>query len=51
MEDDLKILKVEYLNNHWLDHPQITNVSSGDQTEIKSSQIEDDLQWMITSKY
>ena len=35
MEDDLKILKVEYLNNHWSDFPQILNLSSGDQTEIK----------------
>jgi hypothetical protein len=25
MEDDLKILKVEYLNNHLLDHTQILN--------------------------
>ena len=27
MEDDLKILKVEYLTNHWLDFPQILNLS------------------------
>ena len=25
MEDNLKILKVEYLSNHWLDIPQILN--------------------------
>ena len=31
MEDDLKILKVEYLSNHSLDPPQILNLSSGDQ--------------------
>ena len=34
MEDDLKILKVEYISNHSSDHPQILNKSSGDQTEI-----------------
>ena len=27
MEDDLKILKVEYLSNHWSDLPQILNLS------------------------
>ena len=32
MEDDLKILKVEYLSNHSLDPPQILNLSSRDQT-------------------
>jgi hypothetical protein len=35
MEDDLKMLKVEYLSNHSLDHPQILNLRSGDQTKIK----------------
>jgi hypothetical protein len=35
MEDDLKILKVEYLNNQSLDPPQMLNLSSGDQTKIK----------------
>ena len=34
MEDDLKILKVEYLSNHWSDFPQIWNLSLGDQTKI-----------------
>ena len=43
MEDDLKILKVEYLSNHWSDFPQILNLSSGDQTKIKNTQNEDDL--------
>ena len=33
MEEDLKILKVEYLSNHSLDPPQILNLSSGDQTK------------------
>ena len=28
MEDDLKILKVEYISNHLLDHAQILNSSS-----------------------
>ena len=32
MEDDLKILKVEYLSNHLLDHTQILNLSLYDQT-------------------
>jgi hypothetical protein len=35
MEDDLKILKVEYLSNHWSDLPQIWNLSLEDQTKIK----------------
>ena len=35
MEEDLKILKDEYLRNHWPDLPQIWNLSSGDQTKIK----------------
>ena len=33
MEDNLKILKVEYLSNHWLDFPQILNLRKGDQTK------------------
>ena len=32
MEDDLKILKVEYLSNHLSDHAQILNLSFDDQT-------------------
>ena len=32
MEEDLKILKVEYLSNRLLDHTQILNLSSDDQT-------------------
>ena len=31
MEDVLKILKVEYLSNHLLDHTQILNLSLCDQ--------------------
>ena len=51
MEDDLKILKVEYLSNHSSDPPQILNLSLGDQTEEKKNENEDDLQWKTTSKY
>ena len=36
MEDDLEILKVEYLSNHWSDHPKILNLSWGDQTKIEN---------------
>ena len=43
MEEDLKILKVEYLSNHWSDFPQILNLSLGDQTKIKNAWNEDDL--------
>jgi hypothetical protein len=35
MEDDLKLLKGEYLSNHWLDLPQISYLSSGDQPKSK----------------
>ena len=34
MEDDLKILKVEYLSNHWLDFTQIWNLGLRDQTKL-----------------
>ena len=34
MEDNLKILKVEYLSNHWSDLLQISNLSLEDQTKI-----------------
>ena len=33
MEEDLKIIKIEYLSNHWSDIPQIFNLSLGDQTK------------------
>ena len=36
MEEDIKILKVEDLSNHWSDLPQILNSSLGDQTKIKN---------------
>ena len=32
MEDDLKILKVEYISNHLLDHAKISNLIWDDQT-------------------
>ena len=50
MEDDLKMLQVEYHSNHWSDLPQILNFGWGDQTKIENSWNEDDLQWK-TSKY
>ena len=37
MEEDLKILKVQYLSNHWMDFPQILNLSLGDQAKIKNA--------------
>ena len=49
MEDDLKVLKVEYLSNQLLYHPPILNLSSDDQTifynalQIRCPQMEDDL--------
>jgi hypothetical protein len=43
MEDHLKILKVEYLSNHWSYLSQILDLSSGDQTKIKNAWKEDDL--------
>jgi hypothetical protein len=51
MEDNLKILIVEYISNHLLDPPQILNLSSGDQTKVKNAWNEDDLEWKTTSKY
>ena len=56
-EDDLKIWKVEYLRNHWLDPTQIWNLSYRDQIKVQKdikwgrTQIEDDLQRKMTSKY
>ena len=37
MEDDLKILKVEYLSNGLLDHTQILNLSSDNQAILSKS--------------
>ena len=35
MEEDLKVLKVEYLSNGLLDHTQILNSSLDDQTIVQ----------------
>ena len=48
MEDDLKILKIEYLSSQWSDLPQSLNLSTGDQTKVKEGLNEDDLQWKMT---
>ena len=37
IEEDLQILKVEFLSNHWPDLSQILNLSLGDQTKIKNA--------------
>jgi hypothetical protein len=37
MEDDLKILNVEYLSKHLSDIIQILNLSYGDQTKVYTS--------------
>ena len=34
MEDNLKILVVEYLSNHWSDLAQILNLSLCDKTKV-----------------
>jgi hypothetical protein len=46
MEDELKILKVEYLSNLLLDHTQILNLSLDDHFVNPSN--EDDRQWKRT---
>ena len=43
MEDNLKILKVEYLNNNLLEHTEILNFSLDDQTLFYKS-----LKWRHT---
>ena len=37
MEDNLKMLKVEYLSNHLLDHTPILDLSFDDQTRSYKS--------------
>ena len=44
-----KILKVKYLNIHWLDLSQILNQSFCEQINNKNVTNEDDLQWKTTS--
>ena len=51
MEDDLKILKVEYLSNQLLDHTQILNLSLHDQPVFWNSSNQCNLQWKMTPKY
>ena len=48
MEDDLKILNVEYLSNHWSDLTQIWNLSLQDLTKGEKVPNEDDLQLKTT---
>ena len=48
MEDDLKISKVEYLCNHWLDLPEILNLNSGDQSNIKNVWNKEDFRSKVT---
>ena len=54
MEDNLKILIVEYLRNQLMDLAQILNLSLCDQTKIEKCikwrwpRIEDDIKWMTT---
>ena len=49
MEDNLKILKVEYISNQWSDNPKISKLSLGDETKItfclklRGPQMEDNL--------
>jgi hypothetical protein len=49
MEDNLKILKAEYLSNHLWDQTQILSLSLYDQTLFGNPLNEDDLQWKATS--
>ena len=57
MEDDLKILKVEYISNHLLDLTQILNLSLDDQIILykffkwRQPPMEDNLHLKTTSKY
>ena len=37
IEDNLKILNVEYLSNHWSDLSQISNLGAGEQIKIKNT--------------
>ena len=47
MEDNLRILKVEYISNHWSDLPEISNFMSGDQTKIYNTWNEDNLNILL----
>ena len=49
MEDNLKILKVEYLSNHLLDQNQILNLSLYDKSIYYKYLNEEDITWKMTS--
>ena len=51
MEDELKIIKVEYLSKHLLEHNQIFNIILDDKTIYYKTLNEDDHRWKMTSKY
>ena len=51
IEDDLKILKMKYLSNHWFNLTQIRNLSLGDHSKVSKWSNIDYLQWKRTSKY
>ena len=51
MEDNLKILKFEYLGKDTPDFPQMSNLSLGDQTKIRNAWKKYDHQWKKISKY
>ena len=44
MEDDLKILKADYLSSYWLDPTQIQKISLMTKLNFTEMSIEDDLQ-------
>ena len=48
MEDDTKILKVEYLSNPLWDHIQVLNLRLFDQTIFYKSVNEEILQWKMS---
>ena len=52
-EDDLKILKVEYVSNSLFDHTQILNLDFGNQNKpsFVNRSSEDNVQWKTTSKF
>jgi hypothetical protein len=43
MEDNLKILIIEYLSNRWSDLPQILELSKWELNKIKKSWYEDNI--------
>ena len=51
MENNLKIFKIEYFRNHWLDLPRILNWSLVNWMKITNAWKEDNHQWKKTSNY